>query len=217
MVATLLVAAACDDAPPAGDPPPIAPPAATGAPAPGVPTDPGAPARQVEQAILEMVNAERGERGLPPVAWNEELAEQARAWSRDMAGRDVLEHQDLMQVIGQFDGLTAIGENVYRATGPVPAGRAHVGWMRSEGHRRNVLEPGFEMLGVGVHCAPDGGVWATQLFGREGAPPPPPADAPPLEPSSRSRRRARPADAPSERRRPRRPDQSERVSPARSA
>ncbi len=30
----------------------------------------------------------------------------------------------------------------------------------------NVVNPGWNRLGVGVHCAEDGSVWATQEFGR---------------------------------------------------
>lgn len=134
---------------------------------PGEGADVGAEERMA-RAIFDRVNDERRERGLEPVEWNDSLAGVAREWSAAMAGTGVLEHQDMREVLGQeeLSGFTGIGENIFTASGPVPAGVAHVGWMRSDGHRANVLNPGWDRLGVGVFCADDGSVWATQQFGR---------------------------------------------------
>jgi len=38
------------------------------------------------------------------------------------------------------------------------------GWMNSPGHRKNILAPDFEKLGVGVSIGDDGAVYATQNF-----------------------------------------------------
>jgi len=37
-------------------------------------------------------------------------------------------------------------------------------WMTSDGHRRNILDPSFTHLGVGVHTSYGGGPWWTQEF-----------------------------------------------------
>lgn len=124
------------------------------------------PERSMERVIFEMVNAEREERGLSPLEWDEQLARRARQWSTDMAAAGRFEHQDPQEMQAAVDGYTALGENIFRSSGPVPAGRIHVGWMRSEGHRVNVLEPGFDRLGVGLVCSESGESWATQRFGR---------------------------------------------------
>ena len=42
---------------------------------------------------------------------------------------------------------------------------AHVGWMRSEGHRDNILDPNYIAIGIGIVCRNDGHMWATQIFG----------------------------------------------------
>ncbi len=139
------------EAPPAGDPPQAGD---------------AAPERAMERAIFDMVNRERQERGLSPLNWDEELAQRARQWSADMAAAGRLEHQDPQAMQEAVDGYTALGENIFQSSAPVAAGRIHVGWMRSEGHRVNVLEPGFDRLGVGVVCDESGEVWATQRFGR---------------------------------------------------
>ena len=157
------------------------------APAGSPPSDAeGEPARRMERAIFERVNAERAERGLAPVAWDDTLAEVARDWSREMAESGRLEHSDLREVqqSDEVSGYVSLGENVFSASGPVPAGTIHAGWMRSPGHRANILEPGWDRLGVGVVCAEDGTVWATQEFGRtQGAERPPLArETPPEQP-----------------------------------
>ena len=146
----------------------------SGTPTPSPPVSPpgdgaGVPAEQrMAQALFDRVNVERENRGLGPVAWNDALAGVAREWSEDMAGTGRLEHQDVRSLLerDELSGFTGIGENVFTASAPVPAGVAHVGWMRSAGHRANVLDPGWDRLGGGVFCADDGSVWATQQFGR---------------------------------------------------
>jgi hypothetical protein len=37
--------------------------------------------------------------------------------------------------------------------------------MRSDGHRANILRPGYTAMGIGVVCRNDGTMWATQIFG----------------------------------------------------
>jgi uncharacterized protein YkwD len=161
-------------------------PAPQSAPAGGA----GAPAEdRMARDVLDRVNAEREARGLAPVSWNDELAGVAREWSAEMADTGTFEHQDIAQVLrsGELAGFTSMGENIFSSTGPVPAGTIHAGWMRSDSHRVNVLNPGWDRLGVGVVCAGDGSVWATQEFGRTaGADLPAVAsETPPAEPLAR--------------------------------
>lgn len=42
---------------------------------------------------------------------------------------------------------------------------AHVGWMRSDGHRANIVDADFDAVGIGVVCRDDGSMWATEIFG----------------------------------------------------
>ncbi|MCZ2826784.1 MULTISPECIES: CAP domain-containing protein [unclassified Modestobacter] len=152
--------------------------------------DPEAPAEeQVARAIFDRVNAERETRGLEPVAWNDALATVARDWSTEMADTGEFQHQDVQAVLQEDElvGFRGVGENIFQSTGPVPAGTIHSGWMRSDGHRANVLNPGWDRLGVGVVCAPDGSVWATQIFGRTAGSDQPAvaSTTPPAEPIAR--------------------------------
>jgi uncharacterized protein YkwD len=118
--------------------------------------------------IFERLNAERAARGLDQLQWNEDLAELAVEWSDVMAVTETFEHRHLDRELieTRLEGMMGVGENIFSATGPVPSGQAHLGWMKSEGHRANLLSPNWDLVGVGVHCAPDGRVYATQNFGR---------------------------------------------------
>ena len=77
-------------------------------------------------------------------------------------------HSDLSRLFnGRFN---YVGENIAWASGPgATAGKLHLMWMQSSGHRENMLAPAFDTIGIGVHCAPDGTIWATQNFGRHNA------------------------------------------------
>jgi uncharacterized protein YkwD len=157
----------------------FSPSGTTVAPAPAPVDRPGAIARE----IFDLVNRERADRGLAPLRWDPQLAVLARQWSTEMAQRAGLAHGGARWAIGDpgFSGFRTLAENIgtgVRGT----SGGIHDSWMRSELHRANVLQPGFDSIGIGVVCV-DGTIWATQEFGRQrasaapamsnrGAPPP---------------------------------------------
>ena len=137
--------------------------------------------------IFERVNDERAERGSPPLVWDEGLAERARQWSEHMIASGEFEHSpDEHRAHPRFVGT---GENI--AIDHPTTAEAHVALMRSDGHRRNILEPDYDALGVGVVCRRDGVMWVTQIFGVEQPSPPraPVEMAPdPIERSDRGHR-----------------------------
>lgn len=181
VLAVLAATAAC-----AGDSPLTSTRTTQEAPEAGQPpgADVEAVERRMERVIFDLVNDERRARGLDELEWDDQLASHAREWSRRMADRGRLEHQDAERMLERADGFTAVGENIFAATGPAPASTIHVGWMRSDGHRANVLRDAFDRLGIGVVCADDGRVWATQRFGGPagGAMRRPSRESPPQEP-----------------------------------
>jgi uncharacterized protein YkwD len=81
-----------------------------------------------------------------------------------MARQDRMFHQDLYVVLRDC-GLRKAGENV--AYG-YSSGRSVVndGWMRSPGHRRNILDGTFRILGLAARQSDDGTWYAAQVFGR---------------------------------------------------
>ena len=87
----------------------------------------------------------------------------ARRQAVKMANQEKLFHQDLGVVLNRCD-LSGVGENV--AYG-YPTGRAAVkAWLKSPGHRANLLEPSYRMLGMAVRRSKDGTPYAVQVFGR---------------------------------------------------
>jgi uncharacterized protein YkwD len=59
----------------------------------------------------------------------------------------------------------AVAENIYRQRGyRDPVARAVEGWMRSPGHRQNILNPEYTHSGTGVFISGDGTAYYTQIF-----------------------------------------------------
>jgi uncharacterized protein YkwD len=120
--------------------------------------DPAAEAR-----MLVLVNEERAKVGAPPLTVDPELVQSARAHSQDMWERQYFAH---MNPDGDdpFDRMLAAdatflyaGENL--ALAPT-AELAHIGLMRSPGHKRNILDPNFRRVGIGIV---DGGIYGKMV------------------------------------------------------
>ncbi len=133
----------------------------------------GAPAARGESPIagdlLSRTNAERAARGIGPLTYDPVLANLGNDWARTMATQVGFVHRDLRPIIQSpyFVGYTGLGENIYRGTGVLAAsGAAHQAWMAADGHRTNLLNPGYDSVGIGVYCAADGQLWVTVNFGR---------------------------------------------------
>ncbi|HEX3212498.1 MAG TPA: CAP domain-containing protein [Actinomycetota bacterium] len=125
-------------------------------------------AQKLASDLFERLNAERRARGLAALDWDGDLARIAGDWSAEMAGSGNFRHRDL-GAAGGLPGMgkfSALGENIAWVEGyPSMGNQLHVGWMRSEGHRANILQRGFDSVGIGVVCS-GGRAWATQNFGR---------------------------------------------------
>jgi uncharacterized protein YkwD len=124
--------------------------------------------RQLDRAVLCLVNRRRRRFGLPRLKPSGQLDRSAQGWTDFMVDRGDFSHGSNF---GQR--LTAVGfrwsragENI--ATGFPTSGSVLSGWMRSPGHCRNILAPTFADLGVGVSGRGIGdagsGTW-TQDFG----------------------------------------------------
>ena len=125
-------------------------------------------AQKLTSDLFDRLNAERRARGLAALDWDGDLARVAGDWSAEMASSGNFRHRDL-GAAGGLPGMSkfsALGENIAWVEGyPNMGNQLHVGWMRSEGHRANILQRGFDSVGIGVVCS-GGRAWATQNFGR---------------------------------------------------
>lgn len=81
-----------------------------------------------------------------------------------MAAEEAMYHQELGPVLDEC-GLGAVGENV--AYG-YPTGGAVVrqGWLRSAGHRANILSRSYRLVAVGARRSTSGQWYVAQVFGR---------------------------------------------------
>ncbi len=125
-------------------------------------------ATQLSQDLLQRLNAERRARGLRALSLDPNLANMALQWSQHMANTRSFTHRNLADASG-LPGIgrySALGENIAWVEGfQSEAFQLHDGWMKSDGHRANMLQPGFDAVGIGVVCA-NGRAWATENFGR---------------------------------------------------
>jgi uncharacterized protein YkwD len=141
-----------------------APPTSADAGGPGD----GSTAQRLASDLFDRLNDERQARGLAALRWDGDLSRVAGDWSAEMAGSGNFRHRDL-GAAGGLPGMSrfsALGENIAWVEGyPSMGSQLHVGWMRSEGHRANMLQRGYDSVGIGVVCT-GGRAWATQNFGR---------------------------------------------------
>ena len=146
--------------------------------------DPSTKTGKMQADLLQRLNQERAARGLAALKWDPWLAGYASLWSSNMSGNG-FRHSNIGSLLGPYN---FVGENIAMGSRGVAAGALHNAWMHSDGHRANMLAPGYTHIGIGAFCAPDGSIWLTQEFGRpaaDGAPPPSPG-TPPVNPVVRS-------------------------------
>jgi uncharacterized protein YkwD len=111
------------------------------------------PAR-VRAAMLEEVNAARRKAGAPPLRTNPLLEKAAQKHAEDMLARGYFAHESPSGTTVKerskeagYDWRT-IGENI--AEGQLTVDEVMKTWLESPGHRRNILDPGFTEIGIGL-------------------------------------------------------------------
>lgn len=135
------------------------------------------------KATLCLLNAERADAGRKPLKRNLKLQNAAQRHNDEMIGTGCFDHEcpgeldlgDRLDEIGYLiGGLSrwAFGENIAWGWGGEGTPRSVMGaWMKSPGHRANILNPEFREVGIGFRSGtPEdggdpGGVYTTD-FGR---------------------------------------------------
>ncbi len=142
-----LVASASAQAPPA-DPPAAAP---------------TAPPR-IESALVTEMNRVRADRGRQPLRTIGTLQRPARGQSRYLLGIGELDHDGpdgspfwTRLIAAGFPRNRSMGENLAMVPGcgPDAAARTVQLWLKSPGHRANLLNPAFRWVGAGAASAGD--------------------------------------------------------------
>lgn len=103
--------------------------------------------------VVRLVNIERAKHGAGPLVLNPLLNRSAQFHADYMAESDCFEHlcpgeQELgMRVREAGYDWRMVAENI--AAGQEDAAEVVAGWMKSPGHRRNILNPGYREIGIG--------------------------------------------------------------------
>ena len=122
----------------------------------------------IEKEVLALVNQEREKHGLKPLQLDAEVFKVANMKSQDMRDHHYFDHQSptygspFEMLKQQGIDFKAAGENI--AAGQKTAEEVMDGWMNSEGHRANILNPNFTHIGIGYVQGGDHGTYWTQLF-----------------------------------------------------
>ena len=114
----------------------------------------------VRAAVLCLHNRERSARGLAPLKEHAKLRQAAEGHSTDMVATQYFSHDspagvDMAQrILGTGYARNqgwSLGENIAWGTGEfATAHEIHRAWMRSPGHKANILRRQFREIGIGI-------------------------------------------------------------------
>lgn len=113
-----------------------------------------------EEKIVSLVNSAREKAGLSPLALDPRLSRAAREKAKDMAVNRYFNHisPTLGSPVDMIKSYKIIfrsaGENI--ASGYLTPKMVFKGWMKSPGHRVNILSPAYSHIGVGYYYTPSG-------------------------------------------------------------
>lgn len=159
-------------------PPPQPQPAPTAAPEPEpsnfyVPAVSGGPATNMEQRLLNGINAERAKAGLAPYSYDAGLTRIARTRVQQMVDQGYFAHTDpygytmYVELLAYFGyGYSWAGENLALnnyAASESPE-RALISLMNSSTHRANLLATKFNRIGIGELTTADGRHFYAMIF-----------------------------------------------------
>lgn len=151
------------------NPAPVPTPVPTPTPVPPVVETPSVSGLSaIELEVVRLVNIERQKGGLQPFSASSELSNVARKKSEDMANKNYFSHTsptygspfEMMKSFGIK--YNTAGENI--AKGQLSAQSVVTAWMNSEGHRANIMNPSFKVIGVGHFKSSNGTNFWTQMF-----------------------------------------------------
>jgi uncharacterized protein YkwD len=120
-----------------------------------------ASAAHYEDRLFALVNGERKRRGLPGLRRGACAAKHAERWSAELARTQRLRHQSVKSMLRACDARKA-AENI--AFGDVSAEEFVRTWMRSRGHRRNILDPDLRYAAIAAKQGKNGKWYIVQDF-----------------------------------------------------
>ena len=122
--------------------------------------------------FISLTNSLRASRGLPALQVDGTLTAKAQGWAQHMADVGAISHSTLTS--GLPGNWKRVGENVGRGGDVVPV---HNAFVASASHLANLVDPGFQYVGVGVVDTP-GGIYVAEVFMQTASQPTASAPAP---------------------------------------
>ena len=110
-------------------------------------------AEDVEQELLILINQHRVNNGVAPFEVSAPLMDSAQNWSNTMAQNNRLYHSGLN-----------IAENIIRGSHNHNSLDLFESWKNSPGHNKQMLNPQYKTIGIGVSYDERGQTWATTHF-----------------------------------------------------
>jgi uncharacterized protein YkwD len=128
---------------------------------------PGSPGSGATGDMVQAVNQSRAAAGLAPLAWDSQLGALAQSHADEIAASGTLWHSDLAGWLASpfMAGWTSLGENLLLGPPGTTSWTAEATWMQSAPHRANILNAGFNRMGLGVVIDGAGRIWMVAEFG----------------------------------------------------
>lgn len=121
-----------------------------------------------EQQLFDLVNQDRTQHGLKPLAVNADLTRLARMKAQDMVTNNYFGHisptygspPDMVRAAG-ISYTVGVGENIVENNS---IQKMYLSWINSPSHQANIVYPTFTEAGMGIVPDNYGGYIAVQLF-----------------------------------------------------
>ncbi|WP_350344176.1 CAP domain-containing protein [Proteinivorax tanatarense] len=122
---------------------------------------------QRELNMLDLINQERKAAGVSPLKIDEQVSRLANMKSQDFIDNNYFAHES--PVYGRANQMLRdenisfrrVGENIASSQSYIVS---HHRLMASDGHRRNILNPNYTHVGIGIVDQNPSGVYVTQIF-----------------------------------------------------
>jgi uncharacterized YkwD family protein len=120
-----------------------------------------------ESEMLKLINQARAQNNAPPLQMDMQVSNVARIKAQDMIDNNYFSHNS-PKYGSPFDMMKSFGLNYVEAgeniAGNQNVQNAHNALMNSPGHRKNILNPDFTHIGLGIKSGGPYGNMFTQMF-----------------------------------------------------
>lgn len=120
-----------------------------------------------EKKVFSTLNSDRFRAGKKSITRSTKLDAVARAYAKKMATTKDFKHNPNLRYEAPA-GWQALGENIaWNDAKSDSTGMAlYYQWMKSDGHRNNILSTSWTHVGVGIYIDKNGRHWGVQVFGK---------------------------------------------------